>query len=167
MIPLTQEIKKDLLECANALQTRNHFPFPLEMYNSTILMTDASNLGYGGISSTGTIIGGNWQGPERILHINIQETKTILLMLKKSNIRNTSVIIYTDNQVAMYCLRKGRSNQSINQLVKEIYKLIWETNSIIQDILFIKTDKNTVPDYLSRCDWKVPELVFKALVEKF
>ena len=92
----------------------------------TTLWTDASNTGYGGVSSLGQTTWGNWDSQERLLHINVLECKAVLLCLTAlAPPQNSTILIRSDNTVVVSLINKQGSNKSrvLNDLLLALLKL--------------------------------------------
>ena len=127
-IILSDPAVKDIdwwLSCPLCLMPKSLEPFSPNI----ILYTDSSETGWGGVTSDDIEAYGFWSDEESVLHINILETKTVLLTLKSlfRNINNTSVLIRSDSTTTVSYLNNlgGDKNTIISSLIKEIYVFVF------------------------------------------
>ena len=121
-----------------------------------VTATDASLSG-GAAAYAGDYLYANWtcDYPElRTESINVLEMFVILLALRKwSDTWKGSVVhVYTDSNVALYSITKGRMNSDIGMsIIREIH-LIMASRSIYISLKRIDTKANNFADALSRLD---------------
>ena len=75
----------------------------IERKNPTkVLKTDASNLGFGGCTDSGSI-SGQWDSHDKLLHINQKELLAVYYCLKQlcHDVNNSTIKIMTDNTTAL------------------------------------------------------------------
>ena len=134
------------------------------------LFTDASKTGWGVyFPLTGEKTGGLWSPEEQKLHINAQELAGVyfgaLLFLK--NIKNHTVHLHTDNQVALFALRTQGSTRSpwCNKYTAKIMQL-FEQNNLHLIVSYVRSEHNVQADAASRIyqhdlEWSIPDHIFK------
>ena len=158
------------LSCPLCLMPKSLEPF---LPNVT-LYTDSSETGWGGVTSDDIEAYGFWSDEESLLHINILETKTVLLTLKSlfRNINNTSVLIRSDSTTTVSYLNNlgGVKNTIISNIIKEIYDFCIFKNLRIQ-ASHLSGRLNSRADSLSRRSrdhcYSIPLKIFKQICNIF
>ena len=158
------------LSCPLCLMPKSLEPF---LPNVT-LYTDSSETGWGGVTSDDIEAYGFWSEEESSLHINILETKTVLLTLKSlfRNINNTSVLIRSDSTTTVSYLNNlgGVKNTIISNIIKEIYDFCI-LNSLSIQASHLSGRLNSRADSLSRRSrdhcYSIPLKFFKQICNIF
>lgn len=172
-INLSDPAVKDIdwwLSCPLCLMPKSLEPF----LPNVILYTDSSETGWGGVTSDDIEAYGFWSEEESLLHINILETKTVLLTLKSlfRNINNTSVLIRSDSTTTVSYLNNlgGVKNTIISNLIKEIYDFCILKSLRIQ-ASHLSGRLNSRADSLSRRSrdhcYSIPLKIFKQICKIF
>ena len=172
-ITLSETAKKDLkwwLNCPISLP-----PKPLDPFlPNIILYTDSSETGWGSFSSEEKEASGFWSEDESLLHINILETKAVILALRSlfRKASNCSILVKTDNTTTVAYINNmgGVKNPSISDIIKEIYEFCIEKSIRIQ-ASHLCGRLNSRADALSRrprdhC-YSIPLKIFSKLCEIF
>lgn len=124
------------------------------------LSTDASNSGWGGVLSSGSVASGTWSREDATLHINVLELKAIYLSIShfNSELKNSSVSILSDNMSAVTYVNKFGGTHSVQMcnLAVNIWKFCLQ-NEIICSATYIPGVENSMADYLSRHNSCSPE----------
>ncbi|KAK6175741.1 hypothetical protein SNE40_014134 [Patella caerulea] len=138
------------------------------------IQTDSSKSGWGGFAE-GISVGGNWSSEEATLHINILETKAILLALKsfskKYDFVNTTIHIQSDNSTAVSYVKHfgGTKSLECNDLAQEIWtwcenRNIWLTISHLAGSKNCLADEASRLDYSERTEWSLDQKIFNDIV---
>lgn len=151
-IGLDAEARRDLLWWSTCT-----FPLPpssLSAPQSNVsLYTDASNLGWGGILSSGEHTSGLWSVNESAMHINALEMLSIFNCLKDFShlIRGQTVKIFCDNFSTVSYLNKrgGTHSKELCSLALETWDLLLKLR-IICTAHHISGSENNEADFLSR-----------------
>ena len=164
-VRLTAEAKKDILWWQKFAMKFNGVSTWKSSLPDHVIATDASLSG-GAAVYAGDFLYANWEcdfPAIKSMSINILEMYVILLALRRwaNRWRSQSVHIYTDSNVALYAISKGRMKSVIGmKIIKEIHML-----SALMDIDIvlkrIDTKSNCFADALSRFD--DPNFAEKAL----
>lgn len=137
------------------------------------LKTDASNLGFGGISGKSSL-SGQWQKFEQNLHINQKELLAVKYCLERifDEYRNCTIKILTDNTVTMhYVSNMGGKILNFHRIVKQIWE--WAISRDIWLIsCFIPGKINVEADRLSRLlnettEWSLSQNCFTKILHKY
>lgn len=121
-----------------------------EQYEAITLCTDASDTGWG--ASTGImVVSGMWSDVQAQTSINWRELKTVILALREwSYVRDTPVLVLTDNMTTVAAIRaRSAKVQPLQDLIEEVNR-IEESRKIEIVALHIPGMLNDLPDRLSR-----------------
>lgn len=114
--------------------------------------TDASDTGFGALSSDGRALAGAWRHAQASNSSTWRELFTVLFALKTwaFSLRAFRVVVYTDNQAAMYIANKGSaSSPALHRLVRKLYSLA-ATHDFSLFLFFVPREQNSLADFLSR-----------------
>ena len=157
------------LQCPMTLTPKSLEPF----LPSITLTTDSSENGWGGISSNGKEVSGFWSKEECSFHINILETKAVILAFRSlfRNISNVSILIRSDNTTTVAYINNmgGVKSQKVTKLIIELYEFCIEKGFRIQ-ATHLSGRLNVQADALSRRSrdhcYSLPSPLFSILCEK-
>jgi len=142
------------------------------------LTTDACPTGWGGVlqSSLGTCIcstNGHWSWPEAHQHINVLEARACLHAVEAflPSCRAKTLRFMTDNQVAMYSIRKWKARKlPLLAVMLQLWELC-HANGIVLQVEYKPGVDNEQADALSRTleheDWKLNPRLFRQAQERF
>ena len=121
---------------------------------SASIWTDASDQGWGALSSTGASRQGVWDAPDQRLHINLKETRAIRLAIEQDLVPpGLHVQVFMDNKTAHFAIARRGSSRS-PPLQREIHAL-FRTLSLRDMTLtsrFLEGASNVAADQLSRTE---------------
>jgi len=133
------------------------------------LITDASDIGWGAVSSDFVPARGFFDSVQRGLHITSKELIAVLNAVKllRPRVREEAIQLWTDNQAVKAVINKGTSASSN---LMSIYRMILAQASergVLLQAEYIPTEENTQADPLSRFkepgDWGIhPSFVHDA-----
>ena len=157
------------LQCPLTLTSRSLEPF----LPSITLTTDSSENGWGGVSSNGKEVSGFWSEEESSLHINILETKAVILAFRSlfRNISDVSILIRSDNTTTVAYINHmgGVKSQKVTKLIFELYEICIEKGFRIK-ATHLSGRLNVQADALSRKSrdhcYSIPSPLFSLLCEK-
>ena len=139
-----------------------------------ILETDSSKNQFGAVLNSEEIIQDFWSEQEMEKHINWKELKVVLIAIQKwiNILKDKKIVIKIDNRVAYYYLKKaGGKIEELNFLTREIHWICFHNNIQIQQVIWVPTEENYLPDLLSRgmdvIDWELSQEVFLMIEKKF
>ena len=140
------------------------------------LFCDASTVGWGAyFPSTRSQTGGLWDLQEQSLHINVLELKSIYLsiLIYFDKLHSSTVHIHTDNQVALFSLKRQGSTQSpwCNKFTAKIMNFL-ENRNLHLIVSYIRSENNTEADQASRVyqhdlEWSIPDDQFEKICQKW
>lgn len=154
-VRLSTEAKADLNVLLLFMQHFNNATFFLPNHWDTSevlhLFTDASNLGYGGILGTKWFYG-PWDDVLRVHHINIKELFPITVSLEHwgSQLRNKSIIFFSDNETVVAIINKQTSPNNILMILVRRLVLASLKFNIRFKARHIPGKRNELADALSR-----------------
>jgi len=138
------------------------------------LTTDASDTGWGYQSSIGHQGSGRWTLSASRIHINVRELRTVHLALQREHsIKQTSVLVLSDNSAVIHCLNRQGSSRSPALLRESESIFTLAKNRDIHTLAFHLAGKsNQWADSLSRqtslsVDWTLQEHQFALLTTRF
>ena len=139
-----------------------------------LIMTDASNLGYGA-SWNKELLSGLWNPKDKIKHINWKELRTITLAFGKwaGFWRNSHVRVLSDNMTAVACLNH-QGSAHFPLLHEQVFQ-IWEICAAFQiqlSVEFLPGWLNVRADSLSRTkpvqtEWSLDKKTFSWINQQF
>jgi hypothetical protein len=178
-LEMTQEIKDDLTWLYQNLEKRNG-RFAWRPANVAVLATDASKtIGWGATLRVGDKVykaQGNWSREEREHHeewIYKLEMKAILLAIRSfpQQLRGQNIQLVTDNMICRHTVPAGSRIPELSYLIKDIYDAIALVEATLVDTVWIRSEDNVDPDYLSRYldvnDWGVTDATWNMISEHF
>jgi len=140
---------------------------------SMIIYTDASDVAFGGYSSTITDdVRGMWLPDEASMSSTYRELKAIsnVLTCYKDNLKSTRVVVKTDSQSAARIISVGSSKRYLQSVAMDIFRLCL-SNGITLQSQWIPRSLNGRADLLSRFvdpdDWSLHPSVFRMLDCRF
>lgn len=156
-IEMNQQVRDDLVWIRDHLRSRNG-RFAWRPAGLVLLHTDASKddgSGWGATLRIGKQLWfaqGRWSQQEAHLPIHLLEMQAILLAVKsfRTKLQGHNIQVTTDNQICKHTLPAGSRVDDILVMVKEIHDLICSLDSTLVDVLWIPSEANVIPDYLSR-----------------
>ncbi len=166
---IIQKAVEDLTSWLEILYTWKGEWLILQPFNMTI-NTDSSDYGWGAIiNKTNNRLRGAWDHHWREKHINVKELQTVMELVRrrKEILRGKTILLHTDNKVAMAYLNRmtGRIPE-LPEIACNITMTPKEVNARIQAV-YIGTKENKIADELSRETdphrWEVKRKVFQDL----
>ena len=121
---------------------------------SASLWSDASDLGWGALSASGSFRQGLWSPEERSLHINLKETRAIRLALEQDLIpSHCHLQAFMDNKTAHFAISRRGSSRSppLQQEVHDLFLCLAQRDMFITTH-FLEGLCNVSADQLSRAD---------------
>ena len=122
------------------------------------LFTDASTFGWGAHIDLDQV-GGQWSPPWLACHINVLETRAVLLALRHFLPRLTGhhVIVMSDNTTVIGQIKNqgGTQSRDLFNLIQEIYQLA-DQNQLVLSARHIPGHLNVIADRLSRSHQILP-----------
>ena len=177
--PLSTRALQELVWWLTWAKIKNGLPIHKQIITPDITIhVDALGTGWGATSKLGNF-SGKWTETEKVHAINVRESKTIWIGLKlhvkKFNIKDTTIKIYTDNISALKYASKAGNTASITlqELALKINELCHEQN-INVDYEHIAGTDNIVADRLSQkgrekdpvYQWTVPWKEFRRITKR-
>ena len=166
---LSQKAVEDLTSWLEILYTwKGEWLIP-QPFDVTI-NTDSSDYGWGAIiNKTNDRLRGTWDHHWREKHINVKELQTVMELVRrrKEILRGKTILLRTDNKVAMAYLNRmtGRIPE-LAEIARNITMTLKEVDARIQAV-YIGTKENKIADELSRETdphrWEVKRKVFQVL----
>ncbi|KAG2386401.1 hypothetical protein C9374_002847 [Naegleria lovaniensis] len=168
-------------QLSNALQwilcNIHHWNGRLFLFPSLIheLFSDASLSGFGAtMPLLNFTLHGSWStyGMDH-MHINVLEAKAIFIAMEKVAplIQGKCLRIFSDSQVIVFSLRKGRSKNSlIQRIVEGIWRIVFQYDIQLVAVEWLPSSQNSIADQLSRLktteemdfgDWEVTPEAFE------
>ena len=153
---IPEETKKDIIWWEK-FPPDYHRTSMLWLYNilipDTIFATDASLQAAGGVMHQEFFhVEFPWEIKCDAQNIAQLEILAIVLALKlwTTHCQNKVIRIFTDNQIALWAINKGKSKDKF--ILKCIREIAWISakNQILLKAAYIETKQNTLPDLLSR-----------------
>ncbi|KAG2375341.1 hypothetical protein C9374_009964 [Naegleria lovaniensis] len=148
------------------------FSFPSLIHE---LFSDASLSGFGAtMPLLNFTLHGSWStyGMDH-MHINVLEAKAIFIAMEKIAplIQGKCLRIFSDSQVIVFSLRKGRSKNSlIQRIVEGIWRIVFQYDIQLVAVEWLPSSQNSIADQLSRLktteemdfgDWEVTPEAFE------
>ena len=135
------------------------------------LFTDASSVGYGAHTDSGSYIQGQWSKEDMLLHINSKELLALVLAVESDIIPAKGIIaLFTDNIAVYYCIKNQGSNRSavLQKLTERLFQTVEE-----KELLLVPSHLagllNVTADALSRdtvlpTEWSLNQETFQDLL---
>jgi hypothetical protein len=174
VVQISELMREDLIWLETHLQL-NKGRLAWRPAQVVLLATDAcTNQGWGATLRVGSQVfraQGNWSEEEKRMDIYFLEMKAVWLAIQafKKHLRGRSFQVITDNQICWHTLPVGSRVPILNKLIKEILDLTMELDAVMVDVLWIPSELNVVPDYLSRYvdlnDWVINDQAWRAIFE--
>ena len=166
-VVLTDEVREDLMWLRENLAARNG-RFMWRPARLITLTTDAASRdkGWGATLWVDGVMykaHGRWNKQQQQLDISELEMLGILYGVQsfRDQIRGRNLQIVTDNMVCKHTLPTGSRVKQLRKLVKQIHDEVCNLDATIVDVLWIPSELNVIPDYLSRYkdvnDWMLRE----------
>ncbi len=174
IVILTEEVRADLIWLRDHLKSRNG-RFAWRPAQLLVLATDASStVGWGAtlkVGSQSLRAQGSWSRQQKEdLDIYMLEMMAILNSVQsfRRQLEGRRLQILTDNLICKFALPNGSRVPQLLRLVKEVQDQVTALDATIVDVLWIPSELNVVPDYLSRFtdtnDWTVRDSVWKQIL---
>ena len=136
------------------------------------ITTDSSLTGWGAVASNGLEASGFWSDTEALSHINLLETKAVILGFRSlfRETSCTSVLIKSDNtSTVAYINNKGGRSAEISGVISDLYEFCISNELRIQAV-FLCGRKNVRADALSRrprdhC-YSLPNYIFSYICDR-
>ena len=164
MKPIPHSLIQSLLPWRDPYFLR--IPSPVRPPPATVtLWCDASLTGWGAYSSTDRIWSGNWDTFWKQRHINLLELRTVLLVLQDWEIKQTSLLIATDNSTTVSAINKrGSPSSEVHKIAHQLFQRAAQ-RKIYLSAVHIQGYLNVVADSLSRdspvaTEWALPQREF-------
>lgn len=138
------------------------------------LYTDASNIGWGGLLSTGESVSNLWSDDDIPKHINFLELKAVYLCIThfKESLSNKCLHIFCDNSTAISYINKrgGTRSKSLCSLALDIWEILC-LYDISCTAFHVSGNCNNEADFLSRSiinthEYHLSQCCFNKLISK-
>lgn len=132
-----------------------------------VLAGDASSsVGWGATLRVGNkvrLARGAWSRVDKEEDIHILELRSLLYGIGSfgNEIAGRNIQLWTDNKISYHTVPKGSAIERIQRLVREIHDELGRRDANLVDVLWIPSEANVIPDFLSRFvdvnDWGVTD----------
>lgn len=173
-VQISEQMRDDLGWLAKHLKL-NKGRFAWRPAQVLLVATDAcTNQGWGATLRIGTQViraQGNWSKEEKQMDIYLLEMRAVWLAIQAFSkfLKGRNYQITTDNQICWHTLPVGSRVPTLNKLIKDILDLSMQLDAVMVDVLWIPSELNIVPDYLSRYvdlnDWTISDQAWEAILQ--
>ena len=173
IISLPAKIREDIAWWGeNVYHVKRHVIIPSP---GRFIESDASKLGWGGITDENLKARGQWSADELGEHINYRELLAAFFMLMTfcANEKGTHIRLKLDNTTAVACINRKASNKvPLMELTKRIWQWALERN-IILSAEYLPGLENATADAESRAivnndiEWMLKKHIFETICDTF